>query len=110
MRKQILALLTIVVIAACSGGGDGSTRMLDDPRWKALVAQMNLPDYKARRLEMYVGTLEDSRSMLAAADSETKTTATATLDGEIGRTLPLLVPPEFADRVYAFLSAALRGQ
>lgn len=113
-RYRGFALAFFLAIAPACGSDDHAaapaTHIVDDALWKALRTEMNLPDYQVKRLETYVGTLEDSRNILAGADTKTRTDGISNLDVEVGKALPLMVPPQYTDKVHAFLSAALRGQ
>lgn len=106
--KRAVVMFGLVVAAACANDTAACrASMLDDPRWRALVVEMNLPDYSHQRLEMYVKTLDDSRCILARADDAVRASALQSLDDEMGQALPLLVPASFTEKVHAYLRDAL---
>lgn len=110
MGRRTIVMIVLVVAAACSRDTGSDAGIVGEPCWRSLVAKMNLPDHKASRLDMYVGTLESSRRIIVVADDSTKINARASLDTEVGRALPLIVPAQFVEEAHACLRSALNEQ
>jgi hypothetical protein len=108
--KRTVAMIALVLAAACSVDTGFGDNLLDDPRWRSLVAEMKLRDYEVERLNTFVRILQDSRIIIKRADDSTRSLSLVGLDREIARALPLLVPPAFTDRVHAFLMNAMSGR
>lgn len=103
-------LLVAALLVGCAKQTHEPTAMLDDPRWKALSAEMMLSEQHTKRLELFITTLESSRTMLRQAAPNSRDVALTRLDTEIHSTLPVLVAPQHVERVEHFLRTAMRDQ
>lgn len=104
-----LAMTVLVGALACSHDtSDPDASLLHDARFRALVTEMNLPDYAVQRLEMYVGTLDATRMMAWHADGSASGILVS-IDTEVGRALPLFVPAKYVERLRVILREAMRA-
>jgi len=107
MSKRLIVGMALITAAAAAACSQDRCAMVNTPQWTDLTKDMNLPTYKAQRLETYVHTLEGSCQILASANVQTRTSARVALDREMTKALPLLIPKEDVSRVQSYLNDAL---
>ncbi len=108
IRSYIAELALLVALNACSKGSGQCASIASDPQWQRLTSEMNLPDYRMRRLNDYASTLESSGCQVAQMSEPSRSRAAATLDHEIARSLPLFVSGDHVEEVHEYFARTLR--
>ena len=110
MSTRAFILVAALALAACSKDPGQCATVASDPQWQTLTSDMNLPDYRQRRLNDYVSTLESAGCQVAQMDGPSRQRGAANLDAEIARSLPLFVPAVQVQKAHEFLTHTLRLQ
>lgn len=105
IRAWSTGLAFCAVLTACSKNQCPSVS--SDAQWESLVSGMKMPDYRVKRLDDYISTLESSGCQVGQIDGAARTTAAATLDHEIARSLPLFVPADHVQEAHDYLVRTL---